>query len=116
MQDKPQPQIGLPLPKWCFVLLGVPTFYLPLAYLVMGVWAIVGMLVGGEFGEPPEWMVYVLNPALYVTCGLWPIYIAWVGLSKRLALREKGWWLVVVILLNMFGMPMFYVFMHLHSG
>jgi len=42
---------------------------------------------------------------------MWTVYVAWVGLSTRLSLHEKGRWLLIVILLNMFGMPMFYVFM-----
>lgn len=102
--------MGLPLRKWYFILLGVPTFYMPLAYLGVAVWPIVGMLAG-EIKDPPELFMRAVHPALYVTFGMWPIYIAWVGLSKRLARREKAWWLFIVVILNMAGMPMFYVFM-----
>ena len=83
---------------------------MPLAYLAVAVWAIVGM-VSGEIKDPPELLMQAVHPALYVTFGMWPIYIAWVGLSKRLARREKAWWLFIVVLLNMAGMPMFYVLM-----
>jgi len=83
---------------------------MPLAYVAVAVWAVGGMLTGGT-GDFPEWMMKAIHPALYMTFGMCPFYIAWVGLSKRLARREKVWWLFIVIVLNMVGMPMFYVFM-----
>lgn len=110
MEEKTHTLQKLPLPNWCFVLLGVPTFYMPLAYLALAVWATTGMLTGVA-GGPPELMKAAVHPALYVTFAMWPVYIAWVGLSKRLTRREKGMWLFIVILANMVGMPMFYVFM-----
>ncbi len=86
---------------------------MPLGYLVVVVWAIVGMLVDGEVGvrDTPQWMMIVAESALYVTVAMWPIYIAWLAFSKMLTWREKGQWLGIVILLNMVGMPWFYVFM-----
>ena len=76
----------------------------------MAAWVFGGMLTG-DFWDFPVWMKITISPAIYVTFGLWPIYIAWVVLSKRLSWREKAWWLFIVIALNMLGMPIFYVFM-----
>jgi hypothetical protein len=101
---------GLPLPKWCFVLIAVPTFYMPLAYLTFFSWA-VGEMFFGKLGRPPEWLAVVIGPAIWTTVVMWPIYVAWVAISRRLTLREKGLWLVIVSLGNMIGMPIFYVFM-----
>ena len=102
--------IGLPAPKWCFVLLGMPTFYMPLAYLLMAGWVFF-WTVNGEDGDLPKLLWQALVAAYYVTFAMLPIYLAWVALSKRLTLREKAQWLLVVILMNMAGMPIFYVFM-----
>lgn len=101
---------GLPLPKWCFVTLAVPTFYMPLSYLALAV-CVISRMVAGQVGDPPEWMMNAIHPAVYVTFAMWPLYVAWLILSKRLNWREKGWWLFIVVFLNMVGMPMFYVLM-----
>jgi len=103
--------VGLPAPKWCFVLLGVPTFYMPLAYLLMPGWMVFKFATGSMAEEPPSALRDALGVAFYVTCAMLPIYSAWVALSKRLTRWEKASWLLVVIFLNMFGMPVFYIFM-----
>jgi len=100
----------LPRPRWFFLALAVPTFYMPLAYLVLAVWTISG-ISGGGISDPPAWIVNMIQPAPYVTAALWPVYLTWLGFSKILTWREKGLWLFIVILLNMLGMPMFYIFM-----
>ena len=110
MQDNTQAQTGLPLPKWCFALLGIATLYPALSYLALVVWAISGMFIG-SLADPPQWLAIPLIAALCVTCGTWPAYGAWVIRSKRLTLREKAWWLSFVIALNIVAMPVFYVFM-----
>lgn len=102
--------IGLPAPKWCFVLLGVPTFYMPLAYLLLVGWTFFGF-VYGIVGDPPKALHYALVAGFYVTLVMWPIYLAWIALSKRLTLREKAYWLFMVVLTNIAGMPIFYVSM-----
>ncbi len=104
---------SLPLPKWCLFLLGVPTFYMPLAFLLVVAVQASAVLAAGSEG-PPEWADRTKEwgwPAIYVMGGLWPIYIAWVGLSSRLDWREKAIWLGIVLFLNLVGMPMFYIFM-----
>ncbi len=103
-------QRRLPLPVWCYAILGVPTFYMPLAYSVLALWAVSGIF-SMVSGGPPDWLLAAIRPALYTTFALWPVYISWVCLSKRLTWREKGVWLFIVIMLNMLGMPLFYVFM-----
>jgi hypothetical protein len=111
MPDEKQDKPKLPLPKWCFLLLGVPTFYMPLAYLSLAVCVVGWLIIGRPQKIPGEWLAAFAGPSLYVTFALWPIYIGWVVFSKRLTLREKGLWLVIVFFLNMLGMPWFYVFM-----
>ena len=107
---EPISQKKLPLPVWCFVLLGVPTFYMLLATLVLFGWGIQGILLD-RLGDPPGWLTCGGQVALYVTYVMWPIYIAWVAISRRLTWKEKAWWLFIVLLMNMVGMPIFYVFM-----
>ncbi len=111
MKELSQTHQKLPLPKWCFILLGIPTFYMPLAYLAVVVWTIGGEMLLGLDCASPKWMMTAIQPALYVTFAMWPVYMAWVLFSKRLAWGEKLLWLFIVIFLNMAGMPMFYVFM-----
>jgi hypothetical protein len=112
--SQPEPQatpVGLPAPKWCFVLLGVPTFYMPLAYLLMLGWMVFKFATGNMAGDPPSALRDALRVALYVTFVMLPIYLAWVALSKRLTRWEKASWLLMVIFINMLGMPAFYIFM-----
>jgi hypothetical protein len=101
----------LPLPRWCFALLAIPTFYMPLAFLAVIICVLGSMLIGRPEKIPPTWLKVVAEPSLYVTLAMWPIYVAWVAFSKRLTLREKGLWLAIVFFFNMFGMPWFYIFM-----
>jgi len=103
-------QNKLPRSKWIFILIGIPTFYMPLAYLIMAIWAIGGMIFNYDL-ETPIWLLFIIGPAYFVTIALWPIYIVWVLFSKRLTKTEKLKWLFIVILMNMLGMPWFYVTM-----
>ncbi len=100
----------LPLPTLCFVALGLPTFYMPLAYFALAVWVIGGMLAG-DLGDLPDWLANPVIPPLAVTFCMWPVYIVWVAISRRLTWKEKAWWLFIVLLMNMVGMPIFFVFM-----
>ncbi|MHC4642297.1 MAG: hypothetical protein ACYS32_11685 [Planctomycetota bacterium] len=111
MQENTQNKPKLPLPKWCLFLLGVPTFYMPLMYLTTVASVIFVMLFDIEAEDVPEWLAIATYSAIYVVFVLWPVYIVWLAFSKRLALREKIFWLFVVTILNMLGMPMFYIFM-----
>ena len=111
MQEKQQTRIGLPLPKWCFVLLGIPTFCLPLVLLALAAWVLAAAM-GGRVAEPPDWT----GSAAYhcfvaVATAQWLVYLAWIAFSKRLTGREKALWLFAVTYGNVIGMPMFYVFM-----
>ena len=69
------------------------------------------MLTGRPEKLDAEWLKLFLESSLYVLAAMWPIYLAWVVLSKRLTLQEKFLWLFIIVFLNMAGMPMFYVFM-----
>jgi len=109
MQEEIENKPGLPLPKWAMIVLAFPTFYMPLAYLIMAVWAIGSILFGYSF-DVPDWMRSILESALYVTYVMWPFYLFWVMMCKRLKRNEKVLWLLIVIVANMFGMPMFYIF------
>jgi hypothetical protein len=109
MQEEIENKPGLPLPKWAMIVLAFPTFYMPLAYLIMAVWAIGSILSGYSF-DVPDWMMSILEPALYVTFVMWPFYLFWVMMCKRLKRNERVLWLLIVIVANMFGMPMFYIF------
>lgn len=111
MQENTQTKSELNLPKWCFLLLGVPTFYMLSAVLAMVGISIFVMLFGGEAEDIPEWMMIGTYAALDVIIVMWPVYIVWLVFSKRLTRREKVYWLFIVIFLNMVGMPMFYIFM-----
>ncbi|PHS03171.1 MAG: hypothetical protein COA78_18935 [Blastopirellula sp.] len=103
-------QHNLPLPRWCFVLLAVPTFYMLLAFLSLAVWVFTSILMG-QVGGPPGWMLPALGFALNVTFVMWPIYFVWVCFSKRLTWREKVAWGFIVLYANMLGMPAFFIFM-----
>jgi hypothetical protein len=46
MLDQEQTTPKLPLPKWCFAILAVPTFYMPLVWLTLAFWVIGRMLLG----------------------------------------------------------------------
>ncbi len=83
---------------------------MPLAWLLTGIWVVIGILAG-HFVDKPDWIVAVAYPSFYVTFAMWPIYVAWVVLSRRLNLREKLLWLILVTLMNMVGMAMFFIFM-----
>jgi hypothetical protein len=91
------------------VLLALPTFYMPTAYLALAGFVLWNMFVA-EARELPAVVKPFIEPALTVTLVLWPFYIAWVGLCRRLSWKEKALWWFLVVFLNMFGMPMFYVF------
>jgi hypothetical protein len=110
MHDDRQDNSALPLPKWCLVLLAVPTFYMPSVYLAMAV-CVLGSMFSGRPLNLPAWLKPFLASSMGVTIAVWPIYVAWVALARRLTLREKGRWLSVVVFFNMLGMPLFYVFM-----
>ena len=99
----------LPLPRWLLVLLAPPTFFMPLAYAVLAVWVIGCMLIWG-FGELPKWLLGVGIAAIGVTFAMWPVYIVWVLACPDLTRREKVRWLLLMVLLNMFAMPAFYLF------
>jgi hypothetical protein len=111
MQENTQNKPKLPLPKWYIFLIGVPTFYMLLAILATYAIIIFEMLFGIEAEDVPEWVMTATYSAICVTFALWPVYIVWVVFSKRLTWREKVFWLFVVTILNMIGMPMFYIFM-----
>jgi hypothetical protein len=109
MQEKNTNQTRLPLPKWAMYTLAFPTFYMPLAYASLVVWIIEAMLLG-HLVSPPYWMIVIFKPALYVTYCMWPFYLIWVIACKKLNWKEKAWWSLIIFLLNMVGMPMFYIF------
>lgn len=110
MEENRRTQAELPVPKWCLVLLGIPTFTTLLVCLTILLWLMVNMSVG-RIAKPSEAMRFAVDAATYMTFGLWPVYLAWVSFSSRLTRREKGLWLFAVLLGNMVAMPMFYVFM-----
>jgi hypothetical protein len=101
----------LPLPRWCFVALAVPTFFMPLVYVSLVLLVIGATLFLETVPELPAWMAATGIAAVYVTFAMWPIYLLWAALSKRLSLREKIEWLVLIVLGNMIAMPMFYILM-----
>ena len=110
MVEEQTAQGGWPLPKVFFAALAVPTFYMPLAYAAMAIW-VLGSMIRGDFGDFPGWLGPPLLVSIYVTLALWPVYIAWVLLSRQLTWQDKGKWLFIVLILNMLGMPWFYVHM-----
>ena len=110
MQEKNKKQFKLPLPKWVMYILAVPTFYMPLAYLSMVIWATGMMLFWGPSVSLPDWMRDILGLSLYVTYCLCPFYLIWIVVCKKLNWKEKLQWCFIVFLLNMIGMPMFYIF------
>jgi len=89
MQENTQNKAKLPLSKWIFFLIGVPTFYMPLMYLATVSIFVFEMLFGIKAEDVPEWVMTTIYSALYVCIVLWPVYIVWVVISKRLAWREK---------------------------
>ncbi|MBN1590452.1 MAG: hypothetical protein JW888_13135 [Pirellulales bacterium] len=101
----------LPLPRWCFVLLAVPTFYMPLAYLLLIGVAIGSTVFVGHVPRLPAWLGVIAHTALCVTVVMGPVYLLWAALSKRLTWKEKIPWLLMIVLGNMVAMPFFYVFM-----
>jgi len=94
-------QYKLPFSKWFFIFIGILTFYLPLVYLIMAIWALGGMIFNYNL-EIPAWLMGIGTLACYLTVALLPIYITWVIFSKQLTAREKLWWAFIVILINCF--------------
>ncbi len=102
----------LPVPKWCFILLGIPTFFMPLAYLAVALWAFTAQVsLDGEIRDPWEWMMKPVQIALYVTYAMGVLYIGWAIFSKQLSLKEKVMWVFIIVFTNMLGMPIFFAFM-----
>ena len=62
-------------------------------------------------GKPnsPE-LELALKAPFFAAVVMWPIYVAWVALCKRLTRWEKLFWLVLVTWGHMLGMAGFYVF------
>lgn len=83
---------------------------MPSAYLLMAIWAFV-IIIFGDHLDFPDWLTVVCGSSLYVMFALWPVYVLWVMLSKRLHWREKLLWLIFVTLGNMIGMAAFFIFM-----
>ena len=110
MRENSQTPTALPAPTWCFFLLGAFTFCQLLPYLAVVVWVIAGTLGVSMFSDPPALPRGVFSFSL-LTFGLLPVYVAWIWGSKRLSRLDKAGWLFLVVVLNMVGMPMFYVFM-----
>ena len=71
MNDKSPSKAKWPLPMWCFVVLGVPTFFMPLAYAMLAVPILVGM-AANQVNVAPTLPIFGLIP-VYVTVALWPI-------------------------------------------
>lgn len=111
MQENIQNKTKHPGPKWFFFIIGVPTFYMPLMYLANVSIFILVILFGIEAEDVPELVMAAIYSSLYVCIVMLPVYIVWVVFSRRLKWREKVLWLFVVTVLNMVGMPMFFIFM-----
>ena len=99
----------LPLPKWAMVLIAIPTFYIPAFYLGIIVWVLVRFTLGKTVVPPPLLATpsWVLIGALFA---LAPFYIVWIAASHRLTWSEKVIWMLLVVVLNVIGAAMFYVF------
>jgi len=82
---------------------------LPLVYMISILW-VLGGLIFNYNPETPIWLLTIGFPAYFLTIALLPVYIVWVVFSKRLTVREKWWWPFIVIIMNMIGMPWFYIF------
>lgn len=100
----------LPFPGWVFVLLALPTFFMPVVWIITCGWAM-GSIFLDKPMVFPEWFKAVGEASLWVCFVLWPIYIVWAACSKRLDRKEKLYWIGIIFLLNMVGMPIFFVFM-----
>lgn len=103
-------QRKLPLPKWCYLLLAAPTFYMPLAYLTF-VSFVLGSAIFDVNWKCPVWLSQFTQSALTVTLVLWPVYFLWALFSKQLVWREKLVWILAIFVGNMIAMPIFFVFM-----
>ena len=102
--ERSTPENKLPRPKWLFALLAIPTFCMPLPVLILA-----GMFLFGRAKSLPVWIGWPVAAEIVITILLWPVYLFWVLLSKRLRVIDKILWAFIIIVLNVFGMPWFYV-------
>jgi len=98
------------LPTLVMVAAALPTFHMLCAGIAIIVW-LCGGLLAGRIDEPSVPLKQFAYPALYAAAILGPAYLAWIFFTKRLDSKEKTCWAVVVVTLNLIGMPIFYVFM-----
>lgn len=99
-----------PFPTLVMVAGALPTFHMLLGGIALALWA-VGGLLAGALDEPSTPLKQFAYPALYAAAILAPVYLLWIALTKRLNSKEKVRWAIVVVALNLIGMPAFYAFM-----
>jgi len=97
------------LKRAALVILAVPTFYMPLMYLGALIFFFGGLLGLWPSEDMPEWLHEAGSPVTTVLLVMWPIYILWALLTKVWSRKEKAFWIFVIVVTNLIGMPGFFV-------
>ncbi len=85
-----------------FLLAAVPALFLPVSYVVI---VATGISSGAPVHSVPVSLIGFLG--LFGTAIQLPVYLLWVIISGELSLKQKLIWGSVLLLINMFGIPLF---------
>lgn len=92
-------------------LLGIPTFFLLLIYVVVAVAALLCLIFDWDI---PDYelldpvVVVIVEVVFFVT---WAIYFLWAIFTRQYTWKEKLVWVLLIFLFNVIGMPYFFVVM-----
>lgn len=92
-----------------YLLAAIPAGFLPLSYFVI-IGGACAQIVFGYHLLPPEPgspMAWLGKWSIQATTIQWPFYALWVLLSKELGYRTKAAWIGILLMLNMFAIPLF---------
>jgi hypothetical protein len=93
-------------------VLAIPTFLMPVLLLVFLGWGFSIAVLNSWENFPQDWLSWAVVAPLLVLCLLlWPVYIVWAVRTRHLTSHEKLHWVGMILLGNIIGMPVFYVFM-----
>jgi hypothetical protein len=93
-----------------YAIAAVPAGFLPLSYIIaVGAFFLLTAHKGAvePFPAPGGPLYWIVVGGLWGTALQWPIYVCWALASRELGLRSRLWWVAVITLLNMFGIPWF---------
>jgi hypothetical protein len=92
-------------------LLGIPTFFLLLIYVMVAVTVLLCVIFNWDIPEYEflDSVVFVIIEAVFFVT--WTIYFLWAIFTRQYTWKEKLVWILVIFLMNVIGMPYFFVVM-----